>query len=381
MNQIAIDALTKTPFELQDNGTLREVQGTKSVRQWMAPGFIDLQVNGFGGVDYSQPDVPRAEIGKSIRSLYATGITRFFPTIITGSPTHMLRALQNLAAAKRSLPEGMAIAGFHVEGPHISPDEGPLGAHPRHWVRPPDLDEFHRWQDATGNRVRMVTLAPEWPGATHYIETIVSEGAVAAIGHTNATDTQITEAVAAGATLSTHLGNGCHRVLPRHPNYVWSQLAEDRLMASFIVDGVHLPPSYVKVALRAKGVERSLLVTDASAPAGAQPGPYTVGEQQVELTADNRVLLAGQDTLAGSALKIHNGVENLMRFAGLSLGAAVTMATLNPAKAGKISGRENGLVACDKAELVLFDFSPKQMRITVRETWLNGERVFQSSQA
>jgi N-acetylglucosamine-6-phosphate deacetylase len=381
MSRIAIDALTKTPFELQGNGTLREVTAAKFVRHWIAPGFIDLQVNGFGGVDFNQPDLPHSDIGSSIRSLYATGVTRFFPTVITGSPTHMLRALQNLAAAKRSLPEGVAIAGFHVEGPHISPEDGPVGAHPRNWVRPPDIDEFHRWQQATDNQVRIVTLAPEWPGATRYIESIVAEGVVAAIGHTNATDGEINEAVAAGATLSTHLGNGCHRVLPRHPNYIWSQLAEDRLMASFIVDGVHLPPSYVKVALRAKGIERSVLVTDASAPADARPGAYTVGEQVLELTADNRVLLAGQDKLAGSALKIHHGVENLMRLAGLSLRAAVTMATINPAKAGRIFGREHGLAACDNAELVLFDFSTETMTITVRETWLNGERVFQSAQA
>jgi N-acetylglucosamine-6-phosphate deacetylase len=295
MSRIAIDALTKTPFELQHNGTLREVHATKSVRQWIAPGFIDLQVNGFGGVDYDQPDLQHADLGSSIRSLYATGITRFFPTVITGSPTHMLRVLQNLAAAKRSLPEGVAIAGFHVEGPHISRDEGPVGAHPREWVRPPDLEEYHRWQDATDNQVRMVTITPEWPGASRYIERITAEGVVAAIGHTNATDREITEAVAAGATVSTHLGNGCHKVLPRHPNCIWAQLAEDRLMASFIVDGVHLPPSYVKAAMRAKGIERSLLVTDASAPAGAEPGVYTVGEQKVELTPDNRVLLAGQD--------------------------------------------------------------------------------------
>jgi N-acetylglucosamine-6-phosphate deacetylase len=381
MSQIATDALTNRSFELEANGTLREVHVTNSVQRWAAPGFIDLQVNGFAGVDYNQPDLPHADIGSSIRSLYATGITRFFPTVITGSPTHMLRVLQNLAAAKRSLPEGIAIAGFHVEGPHISPDEGPAGAHPRQWVRPPDLEEYHSWQYATDNQIRMVTIAPEWPGATRYIETIVGEGVVAAIGHTNATDREITEAVAAGATLSTHLGNGCHKVLPRHPNCIWAQLAEDRLMASFIVDGVHLPPSYVKAAMRAKGIERSLLVTDASAPAGADPGLYTVGEQKIELTPDNRVLLSGEDKLAGSALRMHNGVENLMRIAGLSLDAAITMATINPAKAGGIFGRENALGACDKAELVLFDFSVEQMKITVRETWLNGKRVFQSPQA
>lgn len=380
MNQIVIDALTNTPFELEADGTIRKVHGAKPGRQWIAPGFIDLQVNGFGGFDYNQPDLPHADIASSIRALYATGVTRFFPTVITGSPGRMLQSLQNLAAAKTSLPEGAAIAGFHVEGPHISAEEGPVGAHPRQWVRPPDIDEFHRWQDATDNGIRMVTIAPEWPEAARYIETIVGEGVVAAIGHTGATDRQIADAVAAGATVSTHLGNGCHRVLPRHPNYIWTQLAEDRLMAGLIVDGIHLPPAYVKTALRAKGIERSVLVTDASAPAGAQPGMYKVGEQEIELTSDNRVLLAGQDKLAGSALTMDKGIENLMRFAGLHLDAAIRMATTNPAKAANIAGRENGLIPSENAEFVLFDFAAEQMRIHVRETWVNGRCVFQSAE-
>ena len=159
--------------------------------------------------------------------------------------------------------------GFHVEGPHISPDDGPRGAHPQRWVRPPDLDEFRRWQDATDGRIRIVTLSPEWPEAPRYIEALVAKGVVASIGHTKATAQQIADAVSAGATLSTHLGNGAHPVLRRHPNYIWEQLAEDRLMADFIVDGIHLPTSFLKVALRAKGIERSVLVTDARSPAGA----------------------------------------------------------------------------------------------------------------
>jgi N-acetylglucosamine-6-phosphate deacetylase len=224
----------------------------------------------------------------------------------------------------------------------------------------------------------MVTIAPEWPGATRYIETIVSDGVVAAIGHTNAIDQDIAEAVAAGASISTHLGNGCHRVLPRHPNYIWAQLAEDRLMAGFIVDGIHLPPSYVKAALRAKGIERSVLVTDASAPAAAQPGIYSVGGQEIELTTDNRVLLAGQDKLAGSALTIDKGIQNLMKFAGVPLDAAIKMATINPAKAGRISGTENGLVPSGNTDFVLFDFAADQMVIHIRETWVNGTCVFQS---
>ena len=131
--------------------------------------------------------------------------------------------------------------------------------------------------------------------------------------------------------MSTHLGNGAHGVMRRHPNYIWEQMAEDRLMASFIVDGIHLPTSFLKVALRAKTVPRSVLVTDASSPAACAPGRYQLGEQQVDLTADNRVVLAGQDRLAGSALRMDRGIEKLMQLGGLSLADAVQMATTNAA--------------------------------------------------
>src|SRR6266536_3382668 len=232
--------------------------------EYVAPGFIDIQVNGFAGVDYNNPHTTPEEVARSVRILFSTGVTRFFPTVITGSPETMRDALRNLAHAREVLPDGEAIAGFHVEGPHISPEDGPRGAHPRQWVRPPDLDEYRWWQDASGGRVRIVTLAPEWPNAPQYIEKLVADGVVVAIGHTQAKGAQIADAVAAGATLSTHLGNGAHPVLARHPNYIWDQLAEDRLMASFIVDGIHLGPSFLKSALRAKGMERSVLVTDAT---------------------------------------------------------------------------------------------------------------------
>ncbi len=345
---------------------------------WLAPGFIDLQVNGFAGVDYNSPQAPQEEIARSIRTLFACGVTRFFPTVITGPPADMRRALANLAQAREALSEGAAIEGFHVEGPHISPEDGPRGAHPRAWVRAPDLDEFRRWQEAARGQVRLVTVAPEWPGVTRYIETLVREGVVAAIGHTNATAAQIADAVRAGATLSTHLGNGAHSVLPRHPNYIWDQLAEDRLAASFIVDGIHLPASFLKVALRAKGVERSILVTDATTPAGCRPGRYRLGEQEVELTPDQRVVLAGSDRLAGSALRMDRGVENLMRLAGLSLREAVAMAARNPARVGRIEHRQRGLTPGERADIVRFRYHEAEQRIEILETYVSGERVYPS---
>jgi N-acetylglucosamine-6-phosphate deacetylase len=374
------DVFTGAAVEAAFNGRLESISPAAQDRgTYLAPGWIDIQVNGFGGVDYNLPSTPYDEIARSIQTLFSAGVTRFYPTVITGEPEAMAGSLENLARAAEALPEGNAIDGFHVEGPHISPDDGPRGAHPRRWVRPPDQDEFRRWQEVTGGRIRIVTLAPEWPGAPRYIESIVRDGVVAAIGHTQATAGQIADAVSAGATLSTHLGNGAHAVMRRHPNYIWEQLAEDRLMADFIVDGIHLPASFLKVALRAKGIERSVLVTDAAAPAGCAPGRYRLGEQEVDLTPDQRVLLAGQDKLAGSALRMDRGIENLMRIGGLSLSDAVRMATINAARAGRLPGRTNGLAAGERADLVEFRFDEETKAIQVLATWVDGKRVFGAS--
>ncbi len=346
---------------------------------FLAPGWIDLQVNGFAGVDYNSPSSSPEQIAQSIRAMFGCGVTRFFPTVITGSPENMTAALRNLRSAKESIREGAAMEAFHLEGPYISPNDGPRGAHPARWVRPPDIEEFFRFQESAGGNIRLVTLSPEWPEAPHFIEKIVEKGVVASIGHTRASASQIADAVSAGATLSTHLGNGADAVLPRHPNYLWEQLAEDRLAASFIVDGFHLPPSFLNVALRAKGLERSLLITDAVMPAGCAPGLYRLGEVDVELHHDGSVRLAGGTRLAGSALRMDRAIANVMRTAGLNLREAVTLATRNPARVGRIASRQRGLNPGDRADLVLFRRDETTGDIIVLETYLNGDRVFQAA--
>jgi N-acetylglucosamine-6-phosphate deacetylase len=372
-----IDAQTGSGIEIAFGETISSVRpAAKPADGCVAPGWVDIQVNGFAGVDYNAPTAPHDEIARSVRVQYSAGVTRFYPTVITGAPDDMLAALKNLTRAKETLAEGVAMDGFHVEGPHISPDDGPRGAHLKRWVRPPDIDEFRRWQDATGGQVRLVTLAPEWPGAPKYIEAVVAQKVVASIGHTAAEARHIADAVSAGATMSTHLGNGAHGVMRRHPNYIWEQLAEDRLRASFIVDGIHLPTSFLKVGLRAKGVDRAVLVTDASSPAGCPPGRYRLGEQDVDLTPDNRVVLAGQERLAGSALRMDRGVENLMRLGELSLADAVRLATVNAARAGRVPGRERGLAAGERADFVLFNFDPQTKGIQVKATYVGGRKVW-----
>ncbi len=345
---------------------------------YLAPGWIDIQINGFAGVDFNDPRISHAEIERALRALFATGVTRFYPTIVTNSPEVMKGAVVNLAAARASLPEGGAIEGFHMEGPHITPEDGARGAHPKRWVRPPDVEEYKRWQEAAGGLVKIVTLSPEWPEAPAYIEALVRDGVVVAIGHTRANSEQIQAAVDAGATLATHLGNGSHQMLPRHPNYIWDQMAEDRLAASFIVDGIHLPPAFLKVAFRAKGIERSVLVTDAVQPAGCAPGIYMLGEMEVELLPTGKVQLTdpGRQGLAGSALLMHVGVSNLMTLGGLSLMEAVTMATRNPARVGRIAGRQRGLAVGDRADLVLFRVDEATKALTIEKTYLSGKLVY-----
>lgn len=375
-----INALTgeRVTLTFDSQITLSEpVLGGGAGGPYLAPGFLDLQVNGYAGVDYCSPHAPAEEIARSVRAQFATGTARLFPTVITGSVEHMAGAIANLTKARASLGvEGRAMEGLHIEGPHISPEDGPRGAHPQFAVRPPDTGEFDRWWDLSEGGIKLVTVSPEWPGAPGYTEHVAERGVVVSIGHTKATREQILDVVQAGATMSTHLGNGAHAMLPRHPNYLWEQLAEDRLTASFIVDGIHLPPSFLTVALRAKGLERSVLITDAVMPAGCQPGRYRLGEVDVELHGGNRVTLAGGDRLAGSALRMDEGVNNLMRLAGLSLAEAVTLATRNPARAGRVSSRLKGLEKGERADIVEFDYDGRERRIRVTRLWVGGELAF-----
>lgn len=380
MNCSGIDVATGNPITLEFNQRIEKVAASESGSdRYLAPGLIDIQVNGYAGVDYNNPTVSHAEISRSIQALVKTGVTRFFPTVITGSPDDMLGALRNLHAAKQQIDEAAVIEGIHVEGPYIGAEDGPRGAHPRQWVRPPDLDEWKRWRDATQGLIRLVTLSPHWPEAPKYIETLVSEGMTISIGHTGATPQQLEAAVQAGATLSTHLGNGAHAIMRRHPNYIWDQLADDRLTADFIVDGIHLPASFLKVALRAKSVERSVLVTDAAAPAGAAFGRYQLGEQVVDHLPDGRVVLAGSEKLAGSGLRMDQGVENLMRLGGLSLRDSIQLATVNPARITKIADRQRGLLEGDRGDVIVFRFDEQAQKIDIEATYIDGRCYFSAA--
>jgi N-acetylglucosamine-6-phosphate deacetylase len=347
---------------------------------WVSPGWLDIQVNGFGGYDPNDPGAGAEATAGTVRALWPHGVTGSLITICTQSEAHITAAVRAVADACDADPLIAAcVPGIHVEGPHIAPEDGPRGAHPLRHIRPPDLAEFHRWQDAARGRITMVTVSPEYPGVVDYVRALVADGVVVSIGHTAADGDAIRAAVDAGATCSTHLGNGAHAMIRRHPNYVWDQLAEDRLSAGFIFDGHHLPPAVMRSVVRAKGVERSILVSDAVSVAGQQPGRYRLFDDiEVELRPEGRLELAGTPLLAGAVTALPTCVGNAIRYAGVSLADAVGMVTTNPSRLlalGMASGHDR-LVAGMAGNLTLFQLSGAG-EVEVRATVVAGEVVYQ----
>ena len=338
---------------------------------WLSPGFVDIQVNGYGGCDVNSDCVDPDVILTLARKLREGGVTTFVPTIITASEEKIIKALCAIADARRHDALAVhAIPFVHVEGPHLSPKDGPRGAHPQEYIRPPDLEELRRWQLACDHLVGMVTISPHWEGAAEYIAAATAMGVRVAIGHTHATPEQVHLAADAGATISTHLGNGLADPLPRHPNLLWAQLADDRLTASFIADGHHLPDDTLKTMIRAKGVERSLLISDAVALAGMKPGLYTapVGGR-VELHANGRLNIARTNFLAGAACPLRDGIAHLVASIGIGLGDALRMACGNP---GRLVGKRGTLLPGSIADLVQFTFDPARRDLQVETILVRG---------
>jgi len=299
----------------------------RHIVRFAGAGFLDLQVNGYAGVDFNDPTTTPADVRRALAAMRQHGVTACLPTIISSSVEHFARCAVAVLDA-----ESPAVIGIHMEGPFISPEDGPRGAHRREDTAEATIDGFRRRQDAARGRIRLVTLAPEVPGALGVISYVTALGVRVAIGHTAASPEQIRDAVRAGATLSTHLGNGAAQMLPRHPNFLWEQLAADELTASIIVDGHHLPPATVKTMVRAKTPARVVLVTDAIAAAGQPPGDYRLGGVTVRVDANGRAAVPGAPNLAGSALSMDRAVANTVRFAGVTIAEAHAMASIQPAR-------------------------------------------------
>lgn len=344
---------------------------------WIAPGLVDLQLNGFGGLDLNTLPIAENLVQKLTRKLWSEGLTSFYPTIITNSDKAITEAMKVLDHACSAESE-KSVKGIHLEGPFISPEDGPRGAHEKSYVKAPDWGLFQKWQDAAGGRIKIVTLSPEWPNVCRFIEKASQSGVKVSIGHTAATPDQIREAVRAGARLSTHFGNGAHLMLPRHPNYLWAQLSEDDLSTCVIADGFHLPDSVLKVVFKIKK-EKAILVSDAVFLSGMEPGNYeTHIGGEVVLSDEGRLYLEkNPQLLAGSVKMLTKGIEHLVESGLLKFGEAWEAASVRPAAFMDLPERE-GLSPGAPANFVLFEYNQK--KVTILQTYLEGKLVFDTKQ-
>ena len=341
----------------------------------IGPGLVELQLNGYSGMDFNTLPIPQGMTLNVTRALWAEGVTSYFPTVITNSPEAIEQAVGAIAReCAEDADTAAGVAGIHLEGPFISPEDGARGAHSKAFVRPPDWDLFRRWQEAAEGRIRIVTLSPEWPNACDFIHRCAESGVIVSIGHTAATPEQIREAVAAGASMSTHFGNGAHTMLPRHPNYLWEQLASDELWACVIPDGFHLPDAVLKVVMRVKG-DKAILVSDAVMLSGMPPGEYNLHiGGRVVLTPEGRLHTAeNPKILAGSAQMLLWGIAHLVNAGLCTLADAWEMASVRPAaKIGHPA--QAGLAAGAPADLLLLKWNDGKLKPV--GTYKNGVRVF-----
>ena len=329
------------------------VDGSDAPDVWVAPAFWDLQINGRWGVSFSDPGLTVEQVAAIVRAQAGLGTARLCPTLITAPAADRLHGVRTIARACELFPDVAArVLGIHLEGPWISGVDGYRGAHPIESARDPDWEEFAALSEASGGRIAVVTLAPERPGSIEFIARLAASGVVVAIGHTAADGPTIAAAVDAGATLSTHLGNGIASPLARHPNPIWDQAGDDRLWASLIADGHHLDPGVLRCLVRSKTADRIILVGDASPLAGLPPGRY--GAWEVE--PSGKVVVAGTPYLAGANRGIDAGINSLIRDVPLTPAAAIAAATRHPAR---LLGRPDPTIeAGQPANLIRYRLGP-----------------------
>jgi N-acetylglucosamine-6-phosphate deacetylase len=350
----------------------------KNSKIYIAPGLIDNQVNGYMGISFVDMggELTMAKIKKATAALWKDGVTSYLPTLTTNKKEIYLKNLALLAKAKEDPELHGSIAGFHMEGPYISPVTGYRGAHPLHFVRKPDWNEFMDLYKASGNNILQVTLAPEVEGAMDFISRLNDMNIVVAIGHHNGSAEQIKEAVDRGAKISTHLGNGMANDINRHRNPLWPQLSDDRLMVSVIADGFHLLPEELRVFYKAKGVNNTIITSDVSALGGMPPGKYlNVQGDTLLVTVDGAIRYPAQNNLAGSASSISKGLGNFLKVTGCSLSEAIQMASGNTARLNGLTDR-GAIRPGMRADLILFTL--EDFNMDIKKTIVAGEVVYEA---
>jgi N-acetylglucosamine-6-phosphate deacetylase len=329
----------------------------------VVPGFVDTHLHGGGGANFSTASA--AETATAVALHRRHGTTTLVASLVTAGPAELLRQVGELADDVRA---GL-IDGIHLEGPWLSTTR--CGAHQPSLMRDPDPAEIDRVLDAAGGAIRMVTIAPERDGALAAIKQIVDAGVVAAVGHTEATYEQTRAAIAAGATVGTHLFNAMRPIDRREPGPIVALLEDDRITVELITDGVHVDPAIYRHVTRSAGADRVSLITDAMAAAGMADGEYWLGQLEVTV-ADGVARVAGTQTIAGGTATM----DRVFRFAVIHSGlprdealiGAVRQASINPARALGLPC--TGLVAGATADLVVLDSDLAVTGVLRRGSWV-----------
>lgn len=297
-----------------------------------SPGLLDLQVNGYAGIDFNDAALSADALDHALNAMLRSGVTTCVPTLITADEAMLAARLAALDAAVAASRLGARmVPGFHLEGPFLNPAPGYAGCHPPAAMVSPDPALLARLTQCLRRPVLLLTLAPERPGARAVISWARQHGMVVAMGHTTADHATAEQAAEDGVTLSTHLGNALPQPQPKFLNPLMAQLSQDNLSASFIADGIHIPPAVLKVLIRAKGSHRAILVSDATAAAAAPVGLYRFAGMRIEHRPDGSVRIPGGTTLAGSALCLDHAVRNLVAWGIASAADALAMASSHPA--------------------------------------------------
>lgn len=343
-----------------------------SANTYLAPGLVDLQINGINGIDFNSVELTIEDVLAATHYLLSKGVTLFCPTLITGTKETMFHLLGVIRDACEAYPlVNDCVLGVHLEGPFISPEDGARGAHPKECIQNPSLEFLEEAIAISDNRIALITLAPERENSLVFILSCLAKGIKVAIGHSMATLEDIKASVAAGLSMVTHLGNAVPLMLKRHPNILWDLLSEDDLSASLIADGCHVPDEFLKVAFKVKG-DKSFLVSDATAFAGMPPGEYDahIGGKVV-LDANGKLSMKGSNgMLAGAAKDLLQNVEYLVNSNLLSLSDAWKKGSVIPA--GYING-DNFRIS----DRVIFEKSATGL--TIRQVIKNNKIVYEGN--
>ena len=367
------------------NGKIAEVNqiselpaGAKTL--YVAPGLIDNQVNGFMGISFlseTDGELTLGKVQKATRALWEKGVTTYLATLTTNSREELLNLFTKFGKFRNDKSLLGSVAGFHLEGPYISPIEGYRGAHTAKFIRKPDWNEFMDLYTASGNAIMNVTVAPELEGAMDFIKKCTEKGIVVALGHHNADAVTVNTAVENGAKISTHLGNGCANMINRHLNPLWPQLANDKLAISIICDGFHLNEEEIRVFHRVKGADKTIVTSDVVEFGGMAPGIYKVWDgSEIELTPEGKLMYPAEQVLYGGASALDRGARHIMNATGCSLADAVKMSSTNAAKLYGLNDR-GSIEIGKRADLILFELGDSRLKII--KTFVNGELVFDSS--